>query len=389
VIYLDANATAPLHPEVLAEVQRALAAGPGNASSVHAAGQRSRALVDEARERCATALQCDARDLVFTSGGTEADALALLGAVGDRQGRVVTTAVEHPAVQGACAQLARRGCEIARIAVDTDGRLDLDALDAALAAPGTLLCSVMAANNETGVLFPSARIGELCRTRGVPLHIDAVQAAGKVPLSLRELPADYVSLSGHKLRGPQGVGLLWARRGARLQAVQSGGHQERGRRAGTESVAAIAGLGRALELAVAELPASAPRVEALRDRLEAAVRRIPGAQVHGAGSPRVPNTLSASFEGCDGETLLVALDLLGICVSTGSACSAGSLEPSPVLLAMGVPPERARGALRFSLWSGNTAEEIDAVAAALPEIVARCRGQRLDGARGRSDSRGA
>ena len=381
MIYLDANATTPARKEVVTAVVRALEAGFGNASSVHSIGQRARALIDEAREQCAAALGADQRDLVFTGGGTESDALAIRGAVAaalasrpQARPRVVLTAVEHPAVQGACDQLGKGGVEVVRIAVDVEGRLDLDALAAALAVPGTILCSAMAANNETGVLFPIEGIGELCRRHGVLFHVDAVQAAGKVPLLLAALPVDYASVSGHKLQGPQGVGLLWVRRGTPLAAQQAGGHQERGRRAGTENVPAVAGLGIALELATAELPHTGPRLASLRDQLQASILRIDGVQVHGGTGPRLPNTLCASFAGCEGETLLAALDLEGICVSTGAACASGSLEPSPVLLAMGVPAERARGALRFSLFAGNTSAEIERVAAVLPGLVARCRG---------------
>ena len=387
MIYLDANATTPARKEVVTAVVRALEAGFGNASSVHSIGQRARALIDGAREQCAAALGTDERDLVFTSGGTESDALAIRGAVSGARAihgaapaklatrpRVILTAVEHPAVQGACDQLGKGGVEVVRIAVDVEGRLDLDALAAALAVPGTILCSAMAANNETGVLFPIEGIGELCRRHGVLFHVDAVQAAGKVALRLSDLPVDYASVSGHKLQGPQGVGLLWVRRGAPLAAQQSGGHQERGRRAGTENVPAIAGLGVALELATAELPHTGPRLASLRDQLQASILRIDGVQVHGGTGPRLPNTLCASFAGCEGETLLAALDLEGICVSTGAACASGSLEPSPVLLAMGVPAERARGALRFSLFAGNTSAEIERASAVLPGLVARCRG---------------
>ena len=381
MIYLDANATTPARSEVIAAVVRALEAGFGNASSVHSIGQRARALIDGAREQCAAALGADQRDLVFTSGGTESDVLAIRGAVAaalaarpQARPRVVLTAVEHPAVQGACDQLGKGGVEVVRIAVDVEGRLDLDALAAALAVPGTILCSAMAANNETGVLFPIEGIGELCRRHGVLFHVDAVQAAGKVPLLLAALPVDYASVSGHKLQGPQGVGLLWVRRGTPLAAQQAGGHQERGRRAGTENVPAVAGLGIALELATAELPHTGPRLASLRDQLQASILRIDGVQVHGGTGPRLPNTLCASFAGCEGETLLAALDLEGICVSTGAACASGSLEPSPVLLAMGVPAERARGALRFSLFAGNPSAEIERASAVLPGLVARCRG---------------
>jgi cysteine desulfurase len=357
-VYLDANATTPLAKEVLAEMMPALAEHFANPSSVHKPGQDARALVDTARERCAKALGCAPRDIIFTSGGTEADALAILGL---RPRKVVTTAVEHPAVLGACAQVP----ECVRVPVSGSGELELERLRDAL--PGASLCSVMAANNETGVTFPLREVAALCREAGVPLHVDAVQAAGKMAL---DFPWDLLTVSAHKIRGPKGAGLV-ACRGPKLQALLAGGHQERGRRGGTENVAGIVGLGAALKRAAASEP---ERLTALRDRLEAAVREIPGAHVAGLGTRRVGNTLNVAFEGCDGETLLAALDLEGVCVSTGSACSSGSVEPSPVLLAMGYSPELARGALRFSLWDGNTAEEIDRVSQLLPGIVRRARG---------------
>lgn len=370
-IYLDANATTPLHPEVLAAMTPALSHFFANPSSVHKQGQDARALVDRAREQCAQALGCDPRELTFTSGGTESDNLAIRGLVGAGPGRrIVTSAVEHPAVLAACAE---SGAEVARVPVDGSGRLDLAALDRAL--PGAALCSIMAANNETGILFPLTEIGALCRKHGVPLHTDAVQAVGKLPLSLRDLPVDLLTCSAHKVQGPKGAGLLWARRGLRLEPVVTGGHQERGRRGGTENVAGIVGLGAALELATGALPETEPRLRRLRDRLAAAALAIPGARIAGPLSSLVCNTLNVAFEACDGETLLVGLDLEGVAVSTGSACSSGSLEPSPVLLAMGYPPDLARGAVRLSLWSGNTEAEIDEVCALLPVVVARARGR--------------
>jgi cysteine desulfurase len=358
-VYLDANATTPLAREAMDEMMPALAAVFANPSSVHKPGQDARAMVDAARERCARALGCAPRDVIFTSGGTEADALGILGS---RPERVVTTAVEHPAVLGACQAVPQRTV----IPVFASGELDLDALRRAL--PGASLCSVMAANNETGVIFPLREIAALCRENGVPLHVDAVQAAGKIPL---DFPWDLISLSAHKISGPKGAGLLAARR--KVAAVQGGGHQERGRRGGTENVAGIAGMGKALELATARQPAVEPRLRALRDRLEVAAREIPGSRIAGLGTTRVCNTLNVAFAGCDGETLLAALDLESIAASAGSACSAGSLEPSPVLLAMGYPPQLARGAVRFSLWSGNTEEEIARVCEVLPRVVARIR----------------
>lgn len=358
-IYLDANATTPLSREVMREMMPALAEVFANPSSVHKPGQDARALLDAARERCARALRCQPKEVVFTSGGTESDALAILGR---RPRKVVTTAVEHPAVLGACAQVA----ECQRVPVLASGALDVAALRRAL--PGADLCSVMASNNETGVVFPLREIAAACREHGVPLHVDAVQAAGKVPL---DFPWDLLSLSAHKLQGPKGAGLLAAR--VPVRAMQAGGHQEQGRRAGTENVAAAVGMAAALERAVAAQPETDRRLRALRDALQEAALAIPGAVVAGRGVERVCNTLNVAFEGCDGETLLAALDLEGVSVSTGSACSSGSLEPSPVLLAMGYPRQLASAALRFSLWSGNTEEEIARVSALLPRIVARAR----------------
>jgi len=363
VIYLDANATTPLHPAVLQAMMPALEGVFANPSSVHKPGQDARALVDRAREQCARALGCSEREIVFTSGGTESDLLAVRG-LAPEGSRVVVSSVEHPAVFGAC-----EGREVVRIGVDGDGLLDVAALANAL--PGAALCSIMAANNETGVLSPLEEIAGLCRRNGVLLHTDAVQAAGKMPLPLEH--ADLISLSAHKIGGPKGAGLLWIRNGLALRALQPGGHQERGRRGGTENVAGIVGLAEALSVAAASLPEEAPRLAALRDRLQAAAEGIPRSRVAGRNAPRVCNTLNVAFEGCDGETLLTALDLAGIAVSTGSACSSGTLEPSPVLLAMGHPPHLARAAIRFSLWRGTTPAQIDEVCRVLPDVVERCR----------------
>jgi cysteine desulfurase len=384
LIYLDANATTPLAPAVRAEMLPLLGEVFGNPSSVHSEGQRARAEIDRARERCARVLGVQPKELIFTSGGTEAAALAILGMaraalearpVGLAPLRVITSTVEHACVLAACEEVERLGVEVVRVGVDGEGRLDLAALDAAL-APGALLCSVMAANNETGVLSPLAEVSARCRARGVPLHTDAVQLAGKGPLDVTALGVDLLSLSAHKLRGPKGAGLLWVRKGLKLRPLIAGGHQERGRRGGTENALGAVGLGAALELAERDRAEVAPRVAALRDRLEACVRGIPGARVVGAGAERVGNTLCAVFEGCEGETLLAALDLAGIAVSTGSACSSGTLEASHVLLAMGISRALARGAVRFSLWSGNTEAEVEQVCALLPGLVGRVRGSR-------------
>ena len=390
MIYLDANATTPLAPEVRAELLPMLGEVFGNPSSVHSEGQRARAEIDRARERCARVLGVQPKELVFTSGGTESAALAILGvaraalearrlSAGELPSalvpRVITSTVEHACVAAACEELERLGIEVVRVGVDREGLLDLAALDAAL-EPGALLCSVMAANNETGVLSPLAEIASRCKARGVPLHTDAVQLAGKGSLEVKALGVDLLSLSAHKLRGPKGAGLLWVRKGLRLRPLIAGGHQERGRRGGTENALGAVGLGAALELAERERAESMPRLGALRDQLEACVRTIPGARVLGAGADRVANTLCSVFEGCEGETLLAALDLAGVAVSTGSACSSGTLEASHVLLAMGIPKAVARGAVRFSLWSGNTAEEIEQVCALLPGLAAQVRGTR-------------
>jgi cysteine desulfurase len=363
VIYLDANATTPLHPAVLAAMMPALGGVFANPSSVHKPGQDARSLVDGAREQCARALGCPVREIVFTSGGTESDLLAVRG-LAKEGSKVVISAVEHPAVPGAC-----QGRAVVRVPVDGSGQLDLAALDDAL--PGAAICSIMAVNNETGVISPLAQVAELCRQHGVPLHSDAVQAAGKMPLPLEHV--DLLSISAHKIGGPKGAGLLWARSGVPLRPIQAGGHQERGRRGGTENVAGIVGLGEALERATAALGEESARLAALRDLLQAAAESIPGSRVAGRGAPRVCNTLNVVFEGCEGETLLTALDLAGVAVSTGSACSSGTLEPSPVLLAMGYSTALARSAIRFSLWSGTTAHDIEEVCRVLPEVVERCR----------------
>jgi cysteine desulfurase len=363
VIYLDANATTPLHPAVLRAMMPALEGVFANPSSVHKPGQDARALVDRAREQCAKALGCAEREIVFTSGGTEADLLAVRG-LAPEGSRVVVSAVEHPAVFGAC-----EGRQAVRIGVDGEGVLDLAALERAL--PGAALCSIMAANNETGVLSPLEEIARLCRRNGVPLHTDAVQATGKALLPIEHV--DLLSMSAHKIGGPKGTGLLWVRSGLALRPLQAGGHQERGRRGGTENVGGIVGLAEALSLATASLRDEAPRLEVLRDRLQTAAEAIPGSRVAGRNTRRVCNTVNVAFEGCDGETLLTALDLAGIAVSTGSACSSGTLEPSPVLMAMGYPHPLARAAIRFSLWRGTTAAQIDEVCRVLPDVVERCR----------------
>jgi cysteine desulfurase len=331
--------------------------------------------VDAARAAVAALVSADPAEVIFTSGATEADNLALRGvAEAHPGGHLVTTAVEHAAVLATAAALERRGHRVTRLAVDTEGRLDLDALDAAL-GPDTRLVSVMLANNETGVIFPVAEVAGRCRARGILVHTDATQAVGKVPVDMRALGVDLLSLSAHKFGGPKGVGALVVRRGVTLVAQQTGGHQERGVRGGTENVPGIAGFGEAARVAAERLAAGEPSaLAALRDRLEGrVVEMIPQAALNGAGAPRLPNTSSCSFAGVDGEALLVALDLEGIAVSSGSACAAGAADPSHVLLAMGLSRERAQATVRFSLGVDTTPDDVDYVAATLPAVVERLR----------------
>jgi cysteine desulfurase len=313
--------------------------------------------------------------VIFTSGATESDNLALRGVADLHPGcHVVTTAVEHPAVLATCDALEARGHRVTRLGVDREGRLDLRALEAALGAD-TRLVSVMLANNETGVVFPVAEVGRLCRARGVLFHCDATQAVGKLVVDMTAAGIDLLSLSGHKLSGPKGVGALVVRRGVRLRAQQTGGHQERGRRGGTENVPGIAGLGEAARLAAERLAAGAPAaVAALRDRLEAGiVAAVPRVEVNGARAERLPNTTNLTVHGLDGEGLLLALDMEGIAASSGSACAAGSLDPSHVLIAMGLPREAVQASLRLSLGFGTTGGDVDRVLEVLPRTVERLR----------------
>ncbi|HEY8209916.1 MAG TPA: cysteine desulfurase family protein [Myxococcaceae bacterium] len=365
MIYWDHNASAPLRPEVAALIEKRLREGaPGNAASVHGAGRRARARLDAARAQVAAVLRCEPKEVCFTASGSEADALAVKGAYAaarrkdPRRVRAVISAVEHPAVLGAAKQL---GAEVVEVRPGTDGRVDAGAMLAAV-DERTAICSLMWANNETGVLQPVAEVAAGCRARGVRFHTDAVQAAGKVPVTVGE--ADLLSISGHKLGAPVGTGALVVRRGVELDALVPG-HQEWGRRGGTQDVLGAEALALALELAAGDLQAGAAQVGALRDRFEALVLSLEQVRINGAGAPRVPNTSNVLFEGADGEALLIALDLEGICVSSGAACASGSLSPSHVLLAMGLTSAQAHASLRFSLGAGATGAEVDQVAGAL------------------------
>ena len=377
-IYLDHNATTPLLDPVLDAVTKALAGEFGNASSVHTFGQRARVALDTARGAVAALIGADPAEVVFTGSGTEADNLALRGAAEalDATGRrhLVTSAIEHEAVLQTCRALERRGWRVTRLPVDGRGILDPATLEANL-TDDTAVVSVMHANNEIGTIQPVAALAALAHARGALFHTDAVQSAGKIPVDVRALGVDLLSLTAHKFHGPKGAGALWIRRALRLSAQMTGGRQERNRRAGTENVPALVGFGVAAQIAAARLDTEGPRQAALRDRLEQGIlARVADTAVNGDRTARVPNTSNISFAGVEAEALLIALDLEGIAVSTGSACSSGTLEPSHVLRAMGLPAHRAQDSLRFSLGAGTTGAEIDRVLEVLPRLVERLRG---------------
>ena len=375
-IYLDHNATTPPAPAVVDAMSRALREEFGNASSIHAFGQRAKAAVDDARTDVARLIGAEPADVVFTAGGTESDNIALRGALDaahPSRTRLVVSAVEHEAVLNTAKAIGRRGRPVTILPVDADGLVTAAALEVAL-GHDVALVSIITANNETGVIQPVAALATLARRSGALCHTDAVQAVGKIPVDVAALGVDLLSLAAHKFGGPKGVGALWIRRGTPLAAVVTGGRQERNRRAGTENVPAIVGFGVAARLARERLATDAPRIGALRARLESAILdRISGTAVNGADAPRVPNTTNIAFDRVEAESLLIALDLEGIAVSTGSACSSGTLEPSHVLRAMGLPHRRVQSSIRFSLGSTTTSEEIDRVMAVLPGVVDRLR----------------
>lgn len=374
MVYLDHNATTPLSPEAWAAMSAIYQGGAGNASSIHRAGQAAKAALEQAREAVADLVGARPAEIVFTSGGTEADNLAIQGlAALHPGGHIITSQIEHHAVLHTCQDLRDRGWAVTYVPVDTAGRVDPASVRQAL-QPDTFLISVMLANNETGVVQPGAEIAAIARQAHVKFHTDAVQAAGKLACSVRDLGCDLMSLSAHKIGGPQGAGALYVRRGVRLHSLLFGGHHERDRRAGTENVAAMAGFGAAARAAEGSRAAAAARLANLRDALEQQVLRdIPETFVAGAGAERTPNTSNICFRHAEGEALVIALDLAGFCVSTGAACSSGAIEPSHVLTAMGLAPGDARSCLRFSLGRATSAADIAALTAALPAIVARLR----------------
>ena len=377
-VYFDYNATTPLAPEVAEAVARATQDLFGNASSIHYFGQQAKAALDEARSAVAALIHADPSEVVFTGGGTESDNFAIRGAAeaAEVSGRrhLVASAIEHEAVLNTLKALARRGWRTALVPVDQSGVASPDELRTAM-ADDTSIVSVMHANNEIGTIQPIAELSAIAHERGALMHTDAVQSAGKIPVDVRALGVDLLSLSAHKFNGPKGAGALWIKRGTRLQPILTGGKHERNRRAGTENVPAIVGMGVAARLAIAKMSGEAARVRALRDRLEEGIlRAVPGTAVNGARTARVPNTTNISFDRVEAESLLIALDLEGVAISTGSACSSGTLEPSHVLRAMGLPAHRTQNSLRFSLGMFSIEGEVDRVIEVLPRLVEKLRG---------------
>jgi cysteine desulfurase len=374
-VYVDNNATTRVAPEVLEVMLPFFSDYYGNPSSMHFFGGQVQKKVDEAREKVAEFLGAEPSEIVFTSCGTESDNAAILGTLDSypEKRHIITTRVEHPAVGNVSTYLGRKGYRITELSVDREGRLDLDELRESL-TDGTAVVTVMYANNETGVIFPIEEMGEIVKAKGIPFHTDAVQAAGKIPLSMKKSKLDMLSISGHKLHAPKGIGILYIRKGTKFSPFLIGGHQEKGRRGGTENVPYIIGLGKACELAQKHLNEENIKIRALRDYLEAKLlEKIPNTLVNGDRKNRLPNTTSLSFEYVEGESILLLLSDLGICASSGSACTSGSLEPSHVLRAMGVPFTAAHGSIRFSLSIYNTKEEMDYIIEHLPAIIQRLR----------------
>lgn len=378
VIYMDNNATTRIAPEVLEAMTPYLTQFYGNPSSMHTFGGQIGQAINQARQEVADLLGADAGEIVFTSCGTESDSTAILSALQSypEKNHVVTTRVEHPAVKNLCDNLeifTGRKYHITRLPVDADGTLDLQRYRECL-NDDTAIVSAMWANNETGVLFPVEEMADIARQRGVLFHTDAVQAVGKIPITLKETAIDFLSLSGHKLHAPKGVGVLYVRKGTPFVPFMNGGHQERGRRGGTENVASIIGLGRACRLAAEKMDDENIRVRGLRDKLEAGLlSSIPKSLLNGHKTERLPNTANISFEYVEGEAILLHMNQHNICASSGSACTSGSLEPSHVLRAMGVPFTAAHGSIRFSLSIYNTEQEVDFVLATMPKIIAKLR----------------
>ena len=376
VVYMDNNATTRVAPEVVDAMMPFLTEMWGNPSSMHTFGGQVEPYIDRAREQVAKLINAaDPSEVIFTGCGTESDNMAVHGAVDAFGGHphIITTRVEHSAILGVCRYLESRGRRLTELSVDSEGRLDLDELRSALTTK-TAIVTVMWANNETGVTFPIEEITEIVKDAGVLFHTDAVQVPGKIPIDVQEVPVDMLSLSGHKLHAPKGVGVLYIRKGTKVNPLLLGGHQEFGKRAGTENVPYIVGLGKACELAMQHLDEEGTRVRELRDRLEEGIlARCPDAKVNGDREHRLPNTTNISFEFIEGEAILLHLDAHGICASSGSACTSGSLEPSHVMRAMGVPFTSAHGSIRYSLSRYNTQEDVDYVIEHMPAVIERLR----------------
>ena len=375
VIYADNNATTQVAPEVLEEILPYFHDVYGNPSSMHSFGGQVAGRLREGREKVARLIGATPDEILFTSCGTESDNTAIRAAIASHpyKKHIVTTRVEHPAVKNLCEHLGRHGYRVTFLPVDRHGRLDLEHLRKVLSSD-TAIVSIMWANNETGVIFPIEEIAQMVREMDIVFHTDAVQAVGKIPIDMGQIPVDMLSLSGHKLHAPKGIGALYVRKGTKFSPFLIGGHQEGGRRGGTENVASIIGLGKACELALEHLREENERVKSLRDKLENGIlKRIPSAMVNGDREHRLPNTTSISFEYVEGEAILLMMNEFGICASSGSACTSGSLEPSHVLRAMGVPFTAAHGSIRFSLSIYNTEEDIDFIIEKLPPIIERLR----------------
>ena len=375
VIYVDNNATTQVAPEVLEEMLPYFNEFYGNPSSMHTFGGLVEHKIVEARERLAELLGASQEEIIFNGCGTESDSTAIRAAILSNPDKkhILTSRVEHPAVKNLFEYLSKNGYRVTFVPVDRKGRLDLDYLYKNL-SEDTAIVSIMWANNESGVIFPIEEIGEVLKEKGIVFHTDAVQAVGKIPIDVKNVDVDMLSLSGHKFHGPKGVGALYVRKGTKYSPFLIGGHQEKGRRGGTENVASIIGLGKASELAAANLSDENIRIKRLRDKLEAELlNRIPNSIVNGDRENRLPNTTSIAFEYVEGEAILLMMDEYGICASSGSACTSGSLEPSHVLRAMGVPFTAAHGSIRFSLSIYNTEEEIDFIIEKLPPIIERLR----------------
>ena len=379
-IYVDNNATTRTAPEVIDEMLPFLGEHYGNPSSMHSFGGNVGTKIEEARQKVADLIHALPEEIIFTSCGTESDNTAIRAAIESAPGKkhIIASRVEHPAVKNMCEHLSKKGCRITFVPVDRKGRLDLDFLMDSM-DDDTALVSIMWANNESGVIFPIDEISRMVREKGIPFHTDAVQAAGKVPIDLSASKIDMLSLSGHKIHAPKGIGALYVRKGVKFSPFLIGGHQENGRRGGTENTSSIIGLGKACELAALHLKEGSidngiQRVKYLRDKLEAGlISQIPKAFINGDEKNRLPNTSSIAFEYVEGESILLMINELGICASSGSACTSGSLEPSHVLRAMGVPFTAAHGSIRFSLSVYNTEEEIDFIIKTFPPIIANLR----------------